>query len=249
MRAATGRFVWFDLLTPDVNAAKAFYAEVAGWKTQQWAGGDGELLMRGEHRLGMVSRPQQGEPPRWLGYVAVEDVEGTVRRAQSLKGQVRVGATDVPGAGRYAVLADPQGATIGVYRSHEDRPAPDLSALGTFAWAELNTTAWKSAWGFYSELFGWKPTRSMSMGPELGDYFMFGTDKETSIGGMSDSANMMKQPAHWLYYVNVKSADESAKRVTALGGRVLNGPMDIPDGGRIAQCMDPQGVAFALSSR
>jgi uncharacterized protein len=97
-------------------------------------------------------------------------------------------------------------------------------------------------------MFGWKPTRSMNMGPEFGEYFMFGADPERSFGGMSNAATMMKAPAHWLYYVNVKSVDETARRIPQLGGKVLNGPIDVPGGDRIAQCMDPQGALFAIYS-
>ena len=102
--------------------------------------------------------------------------------------------------------------------------------------------------GYYSELFGWKPTSSMDMGPEYGEYFMFGNDPKQSMGGMSNAARMMKAPAHWLHYINVKSADEAVKRITEKGGKVLNGPMDVPGGDRIAQCMDPQGGLFAIYS-
>ena len=101
---------------------------------------------------------------------------------------------------------------------------------------------------FYSELFGWRATTSMNMGPELGEYFMFGNDPKTSLGGMSNAANMMKAPAHWLHYVNVKSVDETAQLIPQKGGKVLNGPMEVPGGDRIAQCMDPQGAMFAIFS-
>ncbi len=126
--------------------------------------------------------------------------------------------------------------------------APDTRGLGHFSWAELNTTDWKAAWKFYSELFGWKKTSSMDMGAEYGEYFMFGEGGEQSMGGMSNAATMMKAPAHWLHYVNVSSVDEAAKRIPSLGGKVLNGPMDVPGGDRIAQCMDPQGGMFAIFS-
>jgi predicted enzyme related to lactoylglutathione lyase len=59
----------------------------------------------------------------------------------------------------------------------------------------------------------------------------------------------MPMPPNWLYYIRVPNADEAVERVKALGGQVLNGPMDVPGGDRIAQCLDPQGAAFAVHAR
>lgn len=159
-----------------------------------------------------------------------------------------VPATDMPEVGRFAVLADPQGASFGVLAAASETQLPDRASLGAFSWAELNTTDWKAAWKFYSELFGWKKTSSMDMGPEMGEYFMFTNEGDESMGGMSDAANMMKAPAHWLFYANVKDADKTAGQLGEKGAKVLNGPMDVPGGDRIAQCMDPQGGMFAIYS-
>ena len=82
--------------------------------------------------------------------------------------------------------------------------------------------------------------------PGFGTYFMFGTDPKNSIGGMSNAATMMHAPAHWLHYIKVANLDETLKRISDKGGRVLNGPMEVPGGDRIAQCTDPQGGAFAV---
>jgi predicted enzyme related to lactoylglutathione lyase len=56
----------------------------------------------------------------------------------------------------------------------------------------------------------------------------------------------MTAPPHWLYYVKVDDLDAALERVKERGGQVLNGPMDVPGGDRVAQCLDPQGAAFAL---
>lgn len=251
--AVENRFVWFDLLTNDIPGAKAFYSEIVGWSFTNWSGGDYQMLTMGEKQYGgMMRLPEDtqkaGAPPHWMGYVAVDDVDRAAAKAKELGGQIHVPGTDVPEVGRFAVLADPQGASFAVFTSKDPMP-PEPQAPGGFGWNELNTTDWKSAWNFYSALFGWQPTQSMDMGPEMGgEYFMFGVDAKNSIGGMSNAATMMKAPAHWLHYINVKNADEAARRVASKGGKVLNGPMDVPGGGRIAQCMDPQGGFFAIYS-
>ena len=162
---ANGRFVWYDLMTNDPEGAKRFYGELIGWKTSKWSGGDYEMWSAGEQMIGgIMSLPPEakGAPPHWLGYVAVEDVDATARKAQELGGKVHHPATDIPNVGRFAVLADPQGATFAVYRSATGGEAPDREGMGHFSWAELNTTDWKSAWKFYSQLFPWKNTSTSS---------------------------------------------------------------------------------------
>jgi hypothetical protein len=254
MGAASGRFVWYDVMTTDLPGAKAFYADLVGWTTTPWSGGGYEMWTAGNTQVGgLMALPEDalkaGARPHWLGYIDVDSADATVKRAQQLGGKVLHPPTDIPSVGRFAILNDPQGAMFALIQSLTEMPPPDREGPGRFSWAELNTTDWKGAWTFYSELFGWKPTQSMNMGPELGEYFMFGMDSQQSMGGMSNAAGMMKAPAHWLHYINVKNTDEAAKRLVQKGGKVLNGPMDVPGGDRIAQCLDPQGGMFAIYSQ
>jgi uncharacterized protein len=251
--SANGRFVWFDLMTSDLQGAKTFFGDLIGWKLKSF-GGDYDMWTAsdGQEIGGLMKLPDEaraaGAPPHWIGYVQTSDVDATARRAQQLGGKVLVPGTDIPNVGRFAVLSDPQGAAFAVYANTTGQEwSPNPEALGHVGWSELNTTDWKSGWAFYSELFDWKTVDTMDMG-EFGAYHMFGPSKEQMIGGMSDAANMMKAPAHWLHYFNVKSVDDAAKQVEQKGGKVLNGPMDVPGGSRIVQCMDPQGGFFALVS-
>lgn len=253
MSAASGKFIWFELMTNDPQRAKPFYGDVIGWKSSQFQGTDYELWTAGDQQVGglMAITPDQkraGVPPNWLGYVACDNIDATARLAQQLGGKILAAPQDIPDVGRFAVLADPQGATFAAMTPSTQGDASDeqAQAPGHFGWAELNTTDWKSAWNFYSRLFNWQHTSSMDMGEQYGEYFMFGTDSEHAIGGMSNSANIMHRPAHWLGYVNVKNADDAVGRVQQRGGKVLNGPMEVPGGGRIAQCQDPQGAVFAI---
>ncbi|MBI5546316.1 MAG: VOC family protein [Deltaproteobacteria bacterium] len=252
MNAASGRFVWFDLMTTDIQAAKSFYSEIVGWQTTKWSGGDYEMWKAGDEEVGGVmaltsDARQSGSPPQWLAYVGTNDVDSTVRKAQALGGQVVTPARDISNVGRFALLADPQGAAFAIFQAlGQESATPDATKLGHFGWAELNTTDWKSAWKFYSDLFGWQHTSSMDMGPEYGEYFMFGSDSNQAFGGMSNTASMMNARPHWLYYVNVKNADDTARKIVEKGGKDVNGPMDVPGGGRIAQAVDPQGARFAI---
>lgn len=249
---ATGKFVWFELLTTDVDAAKAFYTEVIGWKTQKMDGPmDYTVWSVGERGVGgLMTLPEPakaaGAPPHWLGHVEVPDADATAKQATELGGNILVPVQEMPDVGRFALIQDPQGAVLSVYT-----PANPMEGGGTgsgdFTWNELNTTDYEAAWTFYSELFGWQATESFDMGPEHGTYFMFKRDGgERTLGGMSNAANAEHIHTHWLYYITVDDIAAAVERVKSNGGKLVNGPMEVPGGELVAQCEDPQGAAFAL---
>lgn len=252
---AKGRNVWFDLMTTDVDGAKAFYTETIGWKSQQWEEGDPNMpysmWMAGEVGIGgLMQLPEEaakmGAPPHWMAYTLVPDVDATVKEAEGLGGKILKSAFDIPKVGRVAVLADPQGAAFAIYKPEkDDSPFADGKQMLQFSWAELNTTDYEGAWKFYSALFDWKERSTMDMGP-LGTYFMWNDSEEVTKGGMSNMASQMKVPAHWLHYITVENIEETLERIKAKGGKVINGPMDIPGDDVIAQCIDPQGAFFAV---
>jgi predicted enzyme related to lactoylglutathione lyase len=119
------------------------------------------------------------------------------------------------------------------------------TGVGTVAWHELRTSDTNAAFAFYSELFGWKRSSAMDMGPEMGTYQLFSTGKEDAGGMMKN--NIPNTPSHWTYYVMVDSVHAAEKRVKAKGGTVLFGPSEVPGGGWIIQGRDPLGVHFALT--
>ena len=252
----TGRFVWYELLTKDAEAAKAFYGEVFGWTTQPF--GEGEkpyaIWHAGETPIGGVMEIQpehegSGVAPLWWAHVSVDDVDASARQAEALGGKILTPATEIPEVGRFAVVTDPQGALISLFKGNGDpMPPRDQMMLGSVGWHELNTTDHASAWKFYSELFGWKPTTSLDMG-DWGAYFMFrhpDDPEDRSAGGMFDSAKHTEMDPKWLYYVNAAEMAPTIERITALGGKVVVEPTEVPGGGRAAQALDPQGVHFAL---
>ena len=248
-----GRICWNELMTTDTKAAKAFYKGVVGWGTQGWEQDSSYVMWTtGKTPIGgLMTLPDQakqmGAPPSWLMYVAVPDVDESVRQAVGLNARAHVEPQDIPNMGRFAVLADPQGATFGVFSANGEIPGHDKEPkLGEFSWHELAARDARAAWGFYEQLFGWEKMDAMDMG-ELGTYQTFGR-AGVMLGGMYDKPADMPMPPNWLCYALVPNADKAAKVVERLGGKILNGPMDIPGGGRIAQCLDPQGAAFAVHS-
>jgi len=114
-----GAFSWSELMTGDPAAAAAFYGPLFGWRveTVDMGGGPYHLLKVGETAIGGIMKtPAEAGPmpPAWGCYVTVEQVDATVARVTALGGKVVVPAMDIPGVGRMAVIADPQGATLSV---------------------------------------------------------------------------------------------------------------------------------------
>ena len=249
----SGNFVWYDLMTTEPDGAVDFYGKVVGWGTTQWDGPNPYTMWTaGEQPIGGVMQmPDEarsaGAPPHWIAYVECDDVAAACDRIESLGGQIVHPPQEIPDTGFFAVVADPQGAVFAIY-SHardEDQGAPSLEP-GRFSWHELATTDPDAAWEFYSAAFGWEKTDSMDMG-EGGIYQMYGAGGDP-LGGIFRKPDEMPVSA-WLYYAMVDDVDEAAKTVTELGGQVVNGPMEVPGGDRIVQCMDPQGGMFALHSK
>jgi predicted enzyme related to lactoylglutathione lyase len=246
-----GRFVWHELMTTDPNAAIGFYTKVVGWTVQPFPDDPSYRMWaaNGVALGGVMELPQEarnmGAQSHWLPYVAVPDIDATVRQATALGARTYVPPTDII-VGRFAILADPQGAIFAIFKPKGEAPGHDGAAnVGEFSWHELLTSDARAAWDFYHALFGWEKTTAMDMGAE-GTYQMFGR-AGTDLGGMYNSSGTTAR-SHWLCYVRVPNVDAGAAAAAKLGGRVTNGPMEVPGGGRIAMCADPQGAAFAVHS-
>ena len=88
----------------------------------------------------------------------------------------------------------------------------------------------------------------MDMG-EAGPYQMYGlSTDEPPLGGMFNKPKEMPAPG-WVLYISVDSVDAKVEQIKTLGGQVINGPMDVPGGDRIVQCIDPRGATIALHSK
>ncbi|WP_334162279.1 VOC family protein [Phenylobacterium sp.] len=250
-----GRFIWCELMTPDVAAAKAFYVQLLGWSLEEMTGGDMTYTLAGPGPAiaGMMELPDDlkaaGVPPNWTGYVDVDDVDAAAEKAKQLGGSVQVPPTDIPDIGRFAVIADPGGAVISIMTPapmEGGAPMPTPGSPGTAGWRELYAADLESAFSFYSALFGWRKDDDVDMGP-MGVYRLF-ANQDGQVGGMMTKPADFPVPA-WLYYFVVDDIDAGATRVKAGGGQVLNGPMEVPGGDWIVQAADPQGAMFALMGK
>lgn len=240
-----GRFVWHELLTTDTAAAAAFYQKVVPWRTQPSNMPGYTIWMAGQAQIGgLMALPTEagGTPPHWLVYVGTPNVDTTCAQAQGLGARVVKSPTDIPNVGRFAVLADPQGATFSLF-TPGGGPPPATPAQGGFTWHELATTDVAGALRFYGTLFGWTKGQGHDMGA-MGVYQLFEHGRDP-LGGMCNVQGP-STPANWLSYVHVADADKAVAAAKAAGGRLLHGPMEVPGGSWIALMMDPQGGAFAV---
>jgi predicted enzyme related to lactoylglutathione lyase len=247
--ANVGRFVWHELLTSDPKAAAAFYTDVVGWKTQAYDKGDYTMWVAEQGPLGgLMVLPEEakkmGAPPHWTAYVEVESPDATIAEVRKRDGRVYVEPQEVPDIGRFAVIADPQGATISIIKSAREMAQHDVTKPGEFCWGELLTTSHEAAFAFYSAVFGWEKISDFDMGP-MGKYLIYGKGGK-QMGGMFTKSKDMPMPPAFLHYAQVPDLDASIARAKAKGAKLMNGPMEVPGGARIAQLMDPQGAAFAL---
>jgi uncharacterized protein len=244
-----GRFVWHELMTTDTDAASDFYSRVVPWKAEDSGMPSYSLWMSGKVRAGgLMALPEDdgsSTPPHWIIYVGTEDVDATVAAAEKLGGKVLKPAVDIPNVGRFAVLADPQGAALAVF-TPSSTPEEGMSpggGVGDFTWHELATTDLDAAFSFYSELFGWSKGAAHEMG-ELGTYQILSHEGQ-DVGGLYKVRDN-STPPNWLSYIRVEDASKAASAVKAAGGRILHGPVEVPGGSWIVSILDPQGGAFAV---
>lgn len=246
-------FAWYELLTTDIAAASTFYSSVLGWRTHDASTPrfSYSIFSAGEAPVsGLMDLPpdgrKEGATPRWVGYIAVDDIRVTVDRLGRLGGRVFVPPTET-NIGLISIVADPQGATLALVQGlKQGQPRLELDKVGHVGWHELFAVDWATAFGFYSELFGWQ--RAETDVGSLKSYQLLSVGGRR-MGGMFTKLPMAPFP-FWLYYFNVPDIAIAAKRVTDGGGRIAQGPTQLPDiGGWILRCIDPQGAMFALQGK
>jgi predicted enzyme related to lactoylglutathione lyase len=247
-----GKFVWYELMTTDTKASEAFYRDVVGWTAADsgMAGPPYTMLSAGDTMVGgLMELPEHlreaGAHPAWLGYIAIDDVDAGAAQVRAAGGSVHRGPADIPGVGRFAVVADPQGGVFVLFRGGSEAPTPPAPGTpGTAGWHELQATDPEAAFAFYSGVFGWTKGISIDMGP-MGPYRLFGKDG-VDFGGMMKKVQPMVPVAFWTYYFNVPDIKAAVAKVTEGGGQVVHGPTEVPGGMWVIQCFDPQGAMFAL---
>ncbi|WP_375457961.1 VOC family protein [uncultured Enterovirga sp.] len=251
MSVTPKHFTWYELMTTEPEAAASFYRDVVGWKAEPAESAPIPYwLLHGTKGIaaGLMGLSAEdctaGKRPGWIGSIETDDVDATVQRVAELGGAVHVPPMDIPNVARFAIVADPQGAVFGLMRWVDAPAQAALMTTGHAGWHELMAAEWEAVFPFYENLFGWRKLAPIDMGP-IGTYQLFGIEDGEGFGGMFTKPPEVPAP-FWLYYISVPSIDAAKARVEALGGQVLNGPMEVPGGMWIIQFLDPQGAMTAL---
>ncbi|HTN41939.1 MAG TPA: VOC family protein [Asticcacaulis sp.] len=239
-------FIWYELITSDLDAAISFYSDVVGWTVapSQTPGMDYRLIHAADEGVGgMMKAPDAGMPSAWFGYINVADVDAEVAAFEAGGGKVLWPANEDAGVGRMAMVADPQGAAIYVMAptGEGESQAFKPDAPGHCGWNEYHATDWEKAFDFYAGRFGWVKDVAMDMGP-AGTYQVF-TSGGVQTGAMMN--NPLPQQA-WLFYFNVNDIDAAVERLTAQGGTIEVPQMEVPGGKWVIVARDPQGAMFGL---
>lgn len=250
MRNVHGTPIWYELMTADPDASKAFYDGVVGWTIEGQPAGEMDYRMittTGGDNAGGVFRlteemAAQGMKPRWLFYLGVDDVDATVAAIKAHGGAIHMPPFDMPDVGRMAFVADPQGNSFYVMRGFPDEQSTafDRTGLGKCNWNELATTDQAAGNAFYADVFRWTYPEKMGMPGDMGDYVF------VEVGGQRIGATMKagvpEQPTGWQFYFRTPDIEAAAEKVKALGGMVHMGPHEVPGGDRIIVASDPHGV-------
>lgn len=245
--------VWYELLSNDADASKAFYESVIGWTVHPAdpvAGGMDYRMIdagNGDFVGGLMNLTPEmkagGAKPRWLFYLGVDEVDAMVEKIEAKGGGVLMPAFDMPGVGRMAFVHDPQGNPFYVMRgaSEESSTVFDRTGLGKCNWNELTTSDHAAGNAFYADVFGWSYPDKMTMPGDMGDYTF------VDVAGTQIGATMKAPPGAptgWRFYFRTPDIEATAAKVAEAGGQVLMGPHEVPGGDRIIVATDPHGVEF-----
>ena len=246
-----GKFVWYELVTPDAAAARRFYGAVLGWEARdaQMPGMEYNLMSASGTDIAGMMGQMDGMQAGWMGHISVDDLDSAFAKARAAGATPIVPITPIPGVGRFALLLDPEGAAFSLldYADEFPKPAvPDHGIQGHGWWRELHTSDREKAFAFYSDQFGWPEIHRMPMGPDE-FYQIFGYDRSQGRGAIFTDKDA-KAP-HWLFYFWVDDLDVTQAKLEKAGGKVLTGPMEVPDSTWIIHASDPQGITFAVVGR
>jgi predicted enzyme related to lactoylglutathione lyase len=257
--SSEGGFIWYELMTPDPADSKKFYDAVVGWNIGENSVAPGiEYRMIGRSDGGNAGgvltltdeMQAEGARPIWLGYLHTNDVDAKVEAIKADGGKVMMAAWDQPGVGRLAMVTGPEGAPF--YLMDPIPPEGDPNAKSdVFSVDQPQRVRWNELWSsdpersidFYKSRFGWAQEGDMDMG-EMGKY-RFVQHDGVGIGAVMRTMPDMPQ-SMWNFYVGVDDIDRAAEAVRTGGGKIVNGPMEIPGGEFALNGVDPQGALFGL---
>lgn len=252
MTRPLGTPTWIDYSSNDFAASRAFYEGLFGWRFEDSgeAYGHYNMIFNGEAAVGgaMDSSGMTGPDGSelaadWGVYLAVSDIDQRVELAKQHGGSVVVEPDDAGAAGRFAVITDPTGATVGLWQAGETQGYDFEGKPGGPVWFEMLTTQYDAAADFYTAVFDF----DLHPMPDSGDmrYATNGAADEASSGMFDTTVFPDGAGSYWRIYIGIGSTDAALAKVKELGGKIIDGPDDSPFG-RITTIADPAGAQLQL---
>ena len=234
-----GKFVWFDLLTEDVQGAQNFYSELFGWRVEGQSS-DYIVIYAGDKPIGGIA-PHESKDPEvleslWLASLSVENVDRAVSATKSRYGKVLDGPFDVKGRGRMAVIQDPEGAELILLRAAGGDPVDEAVKSGEWLWVDLFTRDAKTANEFYGSLAGY--TAQTVKTEEDHSYNLLEKD-DRALAGVVEIPWEDVEP-NWLPYVKVDDLEGTISLAENLGGVLI---LRLEN---VAVIADPTGGVFGI---
>ncbi|MGH7798353.1 MAG: VOC family protein [Candidatus Binatia bacterium] len=241
-----GKFVWVDLLTPDVARAEAFYGKLFGWTFRKI--GDYTLAFLGEEPMaGLVhiqQKPGERKPGRWIGYISVPDVPAAQRQVLSQGGKVLVSARSLPKRGDLAVFADREGAIFGVMSSSSGDVEDFLTETGDWIWAQFFSRQGDTAAKFYASIAG--STILEAPKPDGSRRWFLVSQGYARASIIELPRNRTDTGPGWLGYIRVTDVASTVALAGKLSGRVVVPPRPDLFDGKVALIADPSGGVFGV---
>ena len=235
-----GRFVWHDLITPDVTAAKAFYADLFGWTFKQY--GRYTLIFNKDQQIGgMVEiepEDRESQEALWLAAISVSDVDKATHYLTTQGGTVLQGPVDMENRGRGVLVSDPQGAQVLLIRANDGDPVEIEPAIGNWLWNEIWTNEPQATQDFYQSLGEYDTP------VKINDYIILENEGKWRAGIRPVLENDFK--VRWVPVVRVADPEEITNRVTALGGIVWLRPGEFFDNIDVALISDSTGALLLV---
>lgn len=235
-----GKFVWNDLLTEDVAAAKDFYGQLFGWTFEEL--GHYTVIKNDDQSIGGMLQVGEDsktiEVARWVCSLSVADVDKAAALVTEEGGTVYKGPLDMPARGRGALVSDPQGAQLLLLHATGGDPEDKEPVIGSWLWHELWSIDTEASLDFYQKLVGY------DYAGEKSDYLILLKDEQWRAGIRKVSTT--EYGLRWVPVVRVTDTEDTAERIKKLGGRVLIGPRPTPSGGSVALLSDPSDALLII---
>ena len=236
-----GKVVWHDLVTPDINKAKNFYAGLLGWTFEDVSDGYAVARHNGRFLAGIAKHDLSDRTSNWLPLISVMDMDRVLAEAAAAGGKTVLKPFDMPSRGRIAVLKDPHGATFGVVQSSHGDPADRKADINEWLWNEVWTDDVPAAVAFYQTVAGY---RLVEKTVDDTFYRYLERDGQPRVGLLDKPSPQVGNT--WVAYIRVADVNAAVNKVKALGGDVLMAPTAAIRNGATAVVTDPNGASFVL---